>query len=230
MKLDRKALLLIVAAATFAIGATLAIVGLVSVIPGSSGSDETSVLRGTPPSSEGEPAAASGEDVTHATEDATSTTVVDSSSPPTRLIIEAIGVEAQVITLGLDSTLIPQVPSAGSDVAWYDFSAKPDTGGNVVLSGHVTWDKAPAVFWRLQELKEGDIIKLETDEGDQAIYEVRTNLVVDPSDPESVNLIHPTGTEMVTLVTCGGTFVPDAANRFGGEYTNRVVVQAEPVS
>ena len=55
-------------------------------------------------------------------------------------------------------------------------------------------------------------------------------LKVDPDDPESVKLIYPTNTEMLTLVTCGGTFQRDPSARFGGEYTHRSIVQAKPVT
>ncbi len=156
--------------------------------------------------------------------------VPDDSSPPMRLVIEAIAVDAPVIPLGVDSELAPEVPSSGAEVAWYDFSANPGTGSNVVLAGHVTWDKKSAVFWELGELQVGDLIQLTTERGDQLVYEVTANLLVDPSDPESVRLIYPTDTEMLTLVTCGGTFNRDAGSRFGGEYTHRSIVQAKPVN
>ncbi len=86
------------------------------------------------------------------------------------------------------------------------------------------------MFWQLAELKEGDLIHLTTERGDLLVYEVTANLMVDPDAPESVQLIYPTDTEMLTLVTCGGTFNPDASNPLGGEYTHRSVVQAKPVS
>lgn len=153
----------------------------------------------------------------------------DDSAPPSRLVIETIGVDAPVITLGLDAERTPEVPSVGSDVGWYDFSATPDTGGNVVLAGHVTWDKKGAVFWRLGELKEGDLIRVATERGDELLYEVTSNLLVDPDDPQSLHLIYPTDTELLTLVTCGGTFNVDPGARFGGEYDRRTIVQAKPV-
>ena len=230
MKLNRRTLLLSVGAAALAAGIALTVIGLTGIAPGSG--DQATPPFGQTASSAVIPV--SGwelrAELPVPTAAPTPTVVADTSEPPTRLAIEAIGVDAPVINLGLDPELIPEVPSTGAEVGWYDFSAKPGTGSNVVLAGHVTWDKRPAVFWSLGEIKEGDLIHLTTGRGDQMVYEVTANLLVDPSDPESLQLIYPTDTEMLTLVTCGGTFNRDAGARFGGEYTHRAIVQATPVS
>ena len=55
------------------------------------------------------------------------------------------------------------------------------------------------------------------------------NFDVDPLDPESLKVMAPTPTDTITLITCGGTWIPDPSARFGGDYTTRTIVQAKLV-
>ena len=114
------------------------------------------------------------------------------------LVIEAIGIEAPVIVLGVDGNGVPQVPRTGYQVAWYDFSAAPGTGSNAVFAGHVTWEKKAAVFWRLKDLKDGDTVKLVNADGSVLVYKVFASFAVDPTD---VKVMYPTGEDIVTLIT-----------------------------
>ncbi len=149
---------------------------------------------------------------------------------PTHLAIPAIGVDAPVVPLGLDADAIPEVPAVGSDVGWYNFSARPGQGSNVVVAGHLQLHQVPAVFWRLDELQPGDLIQITTDSGQRFAYQVTSRRSVSSTDPDSVKVIYPTGREMLTLVTCGGTWVANPAQTFGGDFASRTVVQAEPVA
>jgi LPXTG-site transpeptidase (sortase) family protein len=156
-------------------------------------------------------------------------------SPPVRIVIPAIRVDAEVIALGLDAQAVPQVPDRsnaqrpGRVVAWYDFSARPGQGSNAVFAGHVTWDRAPAVFWDLGKLAAGDLLRIVVQDGRQLVYQVSETFMVDPAQPDAVRVMYPTSEDMVTLITCGGTFVPDRASPLGGDYSHRVVVRARLV-
>ncbi len=149
---------------------------------------------------------------------------------PTHLIIPAIGVDAPLVPLGLDASAIPEVPATGSDAGWYDFSARPGQGSNVVLGGHLQLHQVPAVFWNLDELQPGDLIQITTESGRQFAYKVTTRSSVSSTDPDSVKVIYPTSHEMLTLITCGGTWIANPAQTFGGNYSLRTVVQAVPVA
>jgi hypothetical protein len=48
---------------------------------------------------------------------------------PTRMVIEKMGVDAPIITLGLDANRVPQVSNNPYVVVWYAFSAKPTSTG-----------------------------------------------------------------------------------------------------
>ncbi len=145
-----------------------------------------------------------------------------------RIVIDGIGVDAPVYTYGLDADAVPQVPTNPWDVAWYDFSAKPGTGSNAVFAGHVTWN-GPAVFYDLQTMQAGDIVRLVGDNGVELSYRVSETFSVDPDDPDSLKVMYATDKDVITLITCGGTFFPTDDAVAGGDYTLRVIVRAELV-
>ncbi len=154
------------------------------------------------------------------------------SGPPLagsyRMIIERIGVDAPVATYGLDENRVPLVPTgpdAAQVVAWYDFSALPGTGGNAVFAGHVTWN-GQAVFYNLQTLQPGDMIRLLDDRGDEVVYNVTSNVLMDPNDPATLQTIYPTDHDELTIITCGGSFYETNDPVIGGDYTQRIVIKA----
>ncbi len=151
---------------------------------------------------------------------------------PLRLMIDSLGVDAPVGVYELDENGVPEVPvadDAGEVVAWYDFSSKPGAGSNAVFAGHINWNRAPAVFADLGDLQAGDVVRLVSDDGREYTYEVFANFAVDPYDTESLKVMAPTETDTVTLITCGGTWIPDPSEQFGGDYTTRTIVQAKLV-
>jgi len=147
---------------------------------------------------------------------------------PYRVVIEKIGVNAPVNTYGLDENAIPEVPTAADAkqvVAWYEFSARPGTGSNAVFAGHVTWN-GQAVFFKLATVANGDVIKLLGTDGTELVYTVSDVWSVDPSDPDAVRVMDPTDKDVVTLITCGGTFTDTNDPVFGGNYNQRLIVRA----
>ncbi len=151
---------------------------------------------------------------------------------PLRLMIDRLGVDAPVDVYKLDADGVPEVPvaeDAAEVVAWYDFSSKPGDGSNAVFAGHITWSQAPAVFANLDDLEAGDVVRLVSDDGREYTYEVFANFAVDPYDTESLKVMAPTETDTITLITCGGTWIPDPSEQFGGDYTTRTIVQAKLV-
>ena len=151
---------------------------------------------------------------------------------PYRMIIEEIGVEAPVETYGLDENSYPEVPNYQNSsnpagvVAWYDFSAQPGSGSNAVFAGHVTWN-GRAVFYDLHELRPGDTILLAAQDGARLEYVVSDAFTMGADDPKAVEVMWPTPTDTITLITCSGTWIPDPSDTVaGGEYTERLVVRA----
>jgi len=147
------------------------------------------------------------------------------TAAPARLVIPKIGVDAPVTPKGLRPDGFMDTPNGPEDVAWYVLSARPGMGGNAVLSGHLDYhDYGAAVFWRLKELQQGDLVEVRLDDGSVLRYQVSLKLSYDARTAPVQEIIGPTGKEVVTLITCGGTF--DSGSR---NYSHRLVVRADRV-
>ena len=153
------------------------------------------------------------------------TTSTPSTAPITRLVIPAAKVDANVVTLSLDGNDAMPAPGNAWDVAWYDFSARPGTGSNAVFSGHVDYhDVGAAVFWNLRDLQQGDLVEVQLSDGTVYQYSVDA-LDCTPADTAPINLIvGPTMSEVVTLITCCGTF--DSSTH---QYDKRLIVRADRI-
>ena len=156
--------------------------------------------------------------------------VAVNNSAPTRIIIDSIAVDAPVITLGVNPDGIPQVPDSASVVSWYDFSAKPGQRSNAVLAGHITLSKKAGVFWSLRDLAPDDTIRLVTEEGNELTYRVFAAYLLDADDPSALQVMEPSPFDVITLITCGGRWLPNPDETYGGSYSDRVVVQASLLS
>jgi len=144
------------------------------------------------------------------------------------MIIDKLGVNAQVDTYGLDPNAVPVVPTgpgAAEVVAWYNFSAEPGTGSNAVFAGHVTWF-GPGVFYALTSVTNGDEIRLVGPDGTELTYVVNDVFQVDAYDPESLQVMRATDEDVITIITCDGDFVDTGDPVYGGEYPYRLVVRA----
>jgi sortase (surface protein transpeptidase) len=152
-------------------------------------------------------------------------------SPMARMIIEKINVDAPVITLGLDEDLVPEVPDGPSEVAWYDWTSKPGWGSNAVFSGHVDWtihgQPVIGVFYYLHDVGLDDVIKIVLEDGTEYRYSVTANQAMSDDDPDTIKVMGPTPNDVITLITCGGTWIRDWTNPLGGYYTMRQIVRAE---
>ena len=155
------------------------------------------------------------------------------AAAPTRIGIPGIGVDASIVVMGLDAERYPEVPNSGDEVAWYTFSTPPGRGSNAVFSGHVDWYywgmPVEGVFYHLRELQIGDEITLDLEDGSHLRYRVTGNVATAYDDPNVVDVMDPTSKEVITLITCGGTWQRDYSDPNGGNYSHRVIVRAERV-
>jgi sortase A len=153
------------------------------------------------------------------------TTTLAERNPPARIIIPAIGVDAPLSRKGIDDNGLMQIPNGPEDVAWYDFTASPGEGSNVVFSGHLDYrGYGPAVFYRLAELSDGDLVEVRTKDGHWHRYAVSASVSYDAAGAPVSDIVGPTSRELVTLITCDGTFNGPPLG-----YSHRLVVRAEPV-
>ncbi len=152
--------------------------------------------------------------------------------PPVRFSIPRLYIDAPVLVMGRDESGSPMVPDRPDQVAWYDFSAGPGRSSNAVFSGHVDWqtrtgDPIPGVFYRLRELEIGDPISIVLADGSQLEYRVTGNVATAYDDPNVAKAMDSASKDVVTLITCGGTWIKDSSKEFGGVYSHRVIVRAE---
>ncbi len=153
---------------------------------------------------------------------------------PVRVDIPGIYIDAPVITLGVGDDTTPDVPQRPDQIAWYNFSASPGQNSNAVFSGHVDWqtsrgDPIPGVFYRLRELHIGDAITVTLETDDILEYRVTGNVATSYDDPNVVRSMDPTIRDVITLITCGGSWEYDPSKDTGGNYSHRVIVRAERV-
>jgi LPXTG-site transpeptidase (sortase) family protein len=148
-------------------------------------------------------------------------------SQPVRIEINDIEVDGRLVSVGLDSDRIPIVPK--HDVGWYNLSAMPGQGENIVLWGHVLRfrdsPKIPAPFARLKELKPGASVVLYDKSGSAHNYVVTKQVWV---TPDQVEYILPRGKEMVTMVSCIGDKIIQDGEVI--DESHRLITIAEPAA
>lgn len=175
-----------------------------------------------PPTATPVPATPTAEPATATPEPLTPTPV---PSPPVRLAIPEIDLDRELVSVGLDENRIPIVPN--HDVGWYNLSASPGQGENIVLWGHVLRFKStpniPAPFARVKELAIGAPLTLYSEDGRAHEYVVVEQVY---ATPDQVKFILPQGRELVTLVSCiGDKVIVDNSV----EMTHRLITIAAPV-
>ena len=144
---------------------------------------------------------------------------------PRRLEIPAIGVFAPVIELGLNSDRTLEVPEDFGDTGWWKGGPEPGERGAAVIAGHVDSRTGPAVFYRLDELRAGDELRVHREDGTQARFVVR-RLERHPKDDFPTRRVYArTDEPTLRLVTCSGDF--DAAS---GHYVDNTIVFADAVT
>jgi len=147
-------------------------------------------------------------------------------SPVARLRIARVGIDANIVVMGIDAEGYMEVPKEPLDVAWYNFSSHPSFGGNAVFAGHVDSAKiGPAIFWRLRQVSEGDSIEVALSDGTTYGYRVIKTTSFSSRDAPVEDIIGPTQNDSITIITCDGVF-----NTRTHEYDRRLIVRAEKVS
>jgi hypothetical protein len=140
---------------------------------------------------------------------------------PVGLRIPTIGVRSAVERLRLDRSGQLQPPVSPERAGWWVDGVVPGELGAAVVIGHLDSRTGPALFWRLHELRAGDVVTVARSDGTRATFTVdRVRLL--PTDDFPTALVYgPTPDRQLRLITCGGGY--DAA---AGHYRDNVVVFA----
>ena len=140
---------------------------------------------------------------------------------PVAVSVPAIGVDEELLDLGLLPDGTAEVPTDFDRVGWFTGGGPPGARGPTVLLGHVDSTAGPAVFSDLRELRPGDVVEVTVADGSTARYEV-TGTEQFPKDRfPTAAVFGATPDDVLRLVTCTGAF--DAGAR---SYVDNLVVTA----
>jgi hypothetical protein len=143
---------------------------------------------------------------------------------PSLVRLARIGLEAPVISVGVDENNQFDVPTADT-VGWYQYSSTPGGPGASVLAAHVDYGGLPGAFYNLRMVLPGEVLEVEMDDGTVIAYEVTGNTLYDKTELPAAELFRKDGDPVLQLITCGGTFDPDRRS-----YEANLVVTAVPVT
>ena len=142
-------------------------------------------------------------------------------------VVDRLGIDAgegfikqDVLRLGSDGAM--EVPQNPARAGWFSGGPTPGALGPAVIAGHVTWNGAPAVFYRLSTLRPGDQVTVTRKDGRTAVFNVTGVARFSKSQFPSRAVYGPIDHAGLRLVTCGGTY--DAARP---RYLDNVVVFAK---
>jgi sortase (surface protein transpeptidase) len=140
---------------------------------------------------------------------------------PVRIGIPAVGVSSPLDRLGRARDRTVQVPSRWERAGWYAPGTRPGDPGSAVILGHVDSKRGPAVFYRLRELRPGDLVEVALAGGSSVRFAVERVEQYDKRRFPTAEVYYPTLTPELRLVTCGGTFDATA-----GHYRSNIIVFA----
>ncbi len=151
--------------------------------------------------------------------------VIDRDAPPPhRITIPAIGVSARVVPLQLEPDGTMQTPDSWSDAGWYEPGREPGERGPAIITGHVDSTNGPAVFYRLRELRRGNLIHIRRADGSTVRFRVEGLERWPKAAFPTRRVFGTTRIAALRLVTCSGDF--DASS---GHYVDNTIVYAARV-
>jgi sortase A len=142
---------------------------------------------------------------------------------PKTLTIKKINVAAEIEHVGLDSQNRMDVPKNVKNVAWYKLGFKIGENGNAVIAGHLdTKSGAPAVFYKLNDLQNGDIVSVTDSSGKIANFRVTGKATFKYDQVPLEEVFGSSNRPKLNLMTCGGEWDEKSKN-----YSHRIVVYSE---
>ncbi|MDX3453262.1 class F sortase [Streptomyces sp. ME02-8801-2C] len=143
-------------------------------------------------------------------------------SPPLRIRIPAIGVNAPLMGLGLTATGSLEVPPLEREdlAGWYEAGTVPGETGTAIVAGHVDNADGPSVFYRLGALEKGGTVEVERLDGTTARFVVDAVEVYDRDHFPDEKVYGAASRPELRVITCGGSYTPETG------YEGNVVVFA----
>lgn len=144
-------------------------------------------------------------DATHPTR-ATGTKAV-----PTRVSIPSLGIDSELMRLGLNQDGTVEVPPAdkGMTAGWYTGNPRPGEPGAAVIIGHNDTRFGRAVFHDLKRIRTGATVDVRDSRGGTVRFTVTGTETVDKDAFPTRRVYGSTKERALRLITCDGAF--DAA-------------------
>jgi sortase (surface protein transpeptidase) len=129
-------------------------------------------------------------------------------SPPDRIRIPSIRVNAPLMGLGLTAAGSLDVPPAERTnlAGWYEAGTTPGERGTAIVAGHVDNAEGPAVFYRLGALRKGSTVEVDRRDGGTAVFTVDSVEVYDARDFPDEKVYGAARHPELRVITCGGGY------------------------
>jgi LPXTG-site transpeptidase (sortase) family protein len=123
---------------------------------------------------------------------------------PIRIVIPSIKVSAPVIPLGLSPDRTLQVPTNFAHAGWFQGGPEPGETGPAVIVGHLASRRGPGVFYRLREVRVGELITIRLQDRSTVRYRVNSMVRVPKSGFPTKRVYAGTKQPTLRLITCAG--------------------------
>ncbi|MER6674751.1 class F sortase [Streptomyces sp. NPDC000983] len=129
-------------------------------------------------------------------------------SPPRRIRVPSIRVDAPLTGLGLTASGSLDVPPAERPglAGWYEAGTTPGETGTAIVAGHVDNADGPAVFYRLGALRKGATVEVDRGDGGTAVFTVDSVEVYDARDFPDEKVYGAARRPELRVITCGGGY------------------------
>jgi len=129
-------------------------------------------------------------------------------SPPDRISIPSIHVNAPLMGLGLTPQGSLDVPPAAKKnlAGWYEAGTTPGERGTAIVAGHVDNAEGPAVFYDLGALRKGSTIEVRRRDSRTAVFTVDAVEVYDARAFPDEKVYGAARRPELRVITCGGGY------------------------
>src|SRR5690606_29526052 len=136
-------------------------------------------------------------------------------SPPDRIRIPAIDVDAPLTGLGLTPTGSLDVPPAARKnlAGWYEAGTTPGERGTAIVAGHVDNAEGPAVFFSLGALRKGSTIEVDRRDGGVAVFTVDAVAAYGATATPAAELYGAAHRAALRVTSCGGGYSRTTGSR-----------------
>jgi sortase A len=142
---------------------------------------------------------------------------------PSRLIIPKLGVDTNIVPMGVTATGNMEAPVTNKATGWYKYGARPGNVGSAVIDGHLGLS-SEAVFGKLDQLSVGDTISVIDDQGSTIAFIVK-RIATYERDSDATGIFTSQAGSHLNLITCNGDWESHQAT-----YSKRLVVFSDVIA